>query len=366
MKKNLMIRGLKKIDFTVLCVDSGQKTYYDTVSGRSLPYSSGQQIKKSIMNNIYDSSEYFPSPLIFWHNAEGAKLTQGEVIPKCDPRYIDQLLAGYMAAAAKTDGEQEAVLKSKAHFAVSAMTPFHSKLAGLVEEKVIINKIDNPVYKLRKVEKKGDNVELSESEIIEFLNANNQRFSSIKLIPLKSGDRAHNRANGIFKYDVDIDLERLFRVSVSLGSNEINSKIEGELKAAGWKEVTIKNITYLEMPKEFHDEYAGLIAHAVFNWKITSNNSRTYDNMATFAAAICTDAKEVQICMQYEPSIDDDNKLEKGIALDGGGNGTKIFLEKFALEYLNISFNPDEVTPKNRAITDAEQYVKEAILEYYK
>ena len=51
MKQNsfIYLRGLKHAAFTVFCVENGQKTYYDPQFNARVPYSSGQQVKRSIL-----------------------------------------------------------------------------------------------------------------------------------------------------------------------------------------------------------------------------------------------------------------------------------------------------------------------------
>jgi hypothetical protein len=47
MRNYLFIRGLRRADHTVFAVADSQKTYYEPQFGRELPYSSGQQVKRS-------------------------------------------------------------------------------------------------------------------------------------------------------------------------------------------------------------------------------------------------------------------------------------------------------------------------------
>ena len=52
MKPYIYLRGLRHVDLSVFCVESGQKVYWDPVFGTSVPYSSGQQVKRSILDSI--------------------------------------------------------------------------------------------------------------------------------------------------------------------------------------------------------------------------------------------------------------------------------------------------------------------------
>ena len=58
MNKNsfIYLRGCKHAAFTVFCVEDGQKFYYDPQFNVRVPYSSGQQVKRSIMISLMRSS----------------------------------------------------------------------------------------------------------------------------------------------------------------------------------------------------------------------------------------------------------------------------------------------------------------------
>ncbi len=62
MQHTLYIRTLKKAEHTVFCVSDGQKTYYDPQFNRLIPYSSGQQIKRAVMDALAGELEEMPSP----------------------------------------------------------------------------------------------------------------------------------------------------------------------------------------------------------------------------------------------------------------------------------------------------------------
>ena len=52
MKPYIYLRGLRHIDLSVFCVESGQKSYWDPVFKVQVPFSSGQQVKRSILDTI--------------------------------------------------------------------------------------------------------------------------------------------------------------------------------------------------------------------------------------------------------------------------------------------------------------------------
>ena len=99
MNKNsfIYLRGCKHAAFTVFCVEDGQKSYYDPQFNVRVPYSSGQQVKRSIMGKLNEVLNVEPSPTEFYFDVDkkGA-LKEGEVLSSCDPHYVDQLLGGWM------------------------------------------------------------------------------------------------------------------------------------------------------------------------------------------------------------------------------------------------------------------------------
>lgn len=93
----IYLRGLKHAAFTVFCVADGQKSYYDPQFNVYAPYSSGQQVKRSIMEKIVETLNVEPSPVEFYFDVDkkGA-LKEGEVMSICNPEYVDQLIGGWM------------------------------------------------------------------------------------------------------------------------------------------------------------------------------------------------------------------------------------------------------------------------------
>ena len=154
--KELFIRTLKKVDFTVFCVDSDQKKYFDKQFGVLQPFSSGQQGKRSIMDTILENLNLRHAPITFNYEVNKEKLEQKEITQPCDPTYVDQMLGGWMSTPSKkggkksekvekTDNENEEVVadadknayKRRSPFSISAMTPLHPLLASLVKESLM-------------------------------------------------------------------------------------------------------------------------------------------------------------------------------------------------------------------------------------
>src|SRR5699024_330426 len=124
-------RGLRHVDLSVFCVENGQKKYWDPIFNVWVPYSSGQQVKRSILNAINDELQVEPSPVTFVFDVNKNTLGEGEVLSLCDPQYFDQLLGGWMKAA---KGGKERTLKRRSPFSISAMRPLHPLLGGRFTE----------------------------------------------------------------------------------------------------------------------------------------------------------------------------------------------------------------------------------------
>ncbi len=96
----IYVRTLKRAEHTVFCVQDGQKYYYDSQFNRRIPYSSGQQVKRSILDKLSSVLNEQPAPTTFLFDVNTKKeLKEGEVFATCDPAYPDQLFGGWMKAA---------------------------------------------------------------------------------------------------------------------------------------------------------------------------------------------------------------------------------------------------------------------------
>ena len=98
------------------------------------------------------------------------------------------------------------------------------------------------------------------------------------------------RASGLFVYDVAIDLRTLFCVSTNQYEPELSKEMIARLEEKGW--VKGHNVfgECLVLPKEERDKIIPALAHALINWRITSNQARTFSLMETLAVAISDNA----------------------------------------------------------------------------
>lgn len=298
MNKNsfIYLRGCKHAAFTVFCVEEGQKSYYDPQFNVKVPYSSGQQVKRSIMGKLNEVLNVEPSPTEFYFDVDkkGA-LKEGEVLSSCDPHYVDQLLGGWMRTP---KGGKEKAVKRRSPLSISAMTPLHSLLASVPKENISFDRSDRPNVHKVVVRDANGNV-LTDEQVSIFLNGSDRSLYR-KWIP------DNTRATGLFVYDVAIDLRRLFCVPTNQLEPEITSDMVETLKNDGWKVVNTVFGECLLMPKEQREKIIPAIADALIDWHITSNQARTFSLMETLAIAISDNANTLAAAIRAK-LIDGDN-----------------------------------------------------------
>lgn len=298
MNKNsfIYLRGCKHAAFTVFCVEDGQKSYYDPQFNVKVPYSSGQQVKRSIMGRLNEVLNVEPSPTESYFDVDkkGA-LKEGEVLSSCDPHYVDQLLGGWMRTP---KGGKEKAVKRRSPLSISAMTPLHPLLASVPKENISFDRSDRPNVHKVVVRDASGNV-LTDEQVSNFLNGSDRSLYR-KWIP------DNTRATGLFVYDVAIDLRRLFCVPTNQLEPEITSDMVETLKNDGWKVVNTVFGECLLMPKEQREKIIPAIADALIDWHITSNQARTFSLMETLAIAISDNANTLAAAIRAK-LIDGDN-----------------------------------------------------------
>lgn len=298
MNKNsfIYLRGCKHAAFTVFCVEDGQKSYYDPQFNVRVPYSSGQQVKRSIMGKLNEVLNVEPSPTEFYFDVDkkGA-LKEGEVLSSCDPHYVDQLLGGWMRTP---KGGKEKAVKRRSPLSISAMTPLHPLLASVPKENISFDRSDRPNVHKVVVRDANGNV-LTDEQVSIFLNGSDRSL-------YRKWIQDNTRATGLFVYDVAIDLRRLFCVPTNQLEPEITSDMVETLKNDGWKVVNTVFGECLLMPKEQRDKIIPAIADALIDWHITSNQARTFSLMETLAIAISDNANTLAAAIRAK-LIDGDN-----------------------------------------------------------
>lgn len=325
MKQNsfIYLRGLKHAAFTVFCVENGQKFYYDPQFNVRVPFSSGQQVKRSVLEKLNDILGVQPSPTEFYFDVDkkGA-LKEGEVLSSCDPHYVDQLLGGWMRTP---KGGKEKAVKRRSPLSISAMTPLHPLLSGLPKENISFDRSDRPNAHKVVVRDANGNV-LTDEQVCNFLDGNDRSLYR-KWIP------DNNRATGLFVYDVAIDLRRLFCVSTNQLEPEITADMVESLKADGWKVVNTAFGECLSMPKEQREQLIPAIADALLDWQITSNQARTFSLMETLAVAVSDNANTLAAAIRAK-LIDDNESKPKARPIIDENAGAKTFIALPCANYI--------------------------------
>ncbi len=277
MNPYIYLRALKHAEHTVFCVQDGQKTYFDPQFNRVVAFSSGQQVKRSVLDALTSNLNVQMAPITFNYNITAKKeLENKEPWSPCDPTYVDQLLGGWMRAG---DG---ITVKRRSPLSISAMRPLHPLLAGVDKENLTFDRSDKPDRHPVNV-RLGDRL-LTDDEIDEFLSTNNRTLPRRNWIP----DNA--RTGGLFVYDIAIDLRTLFSVSTNQHEPELSKEKIEELKSKGWVESENVFGKCLVLPKEERESVIPALASAVLNWRITSNQARTFSLMETLAVAVSDNA----------------------------------------------------------------------------
>ena len=325
MKQNsfIYLRGLKHAAFTVFCVENGQKFYYDPQFNVRVPFSSGQQVKRSVLEKLNDILGVPPSPTEFYFDVDkkGA-LKEGEVLSSCDPHYVDQLLGGWMRTP---KGGKEKAVKRRSPLSISAMTPLHPLLSGLPKENISFDRSDRPNAHKVVVRDANGNV-LTDEQVCNILDGNDRCL-------YRKWIQDNNRATGLFVYDVAIDLRRLFCVSTNQFEPEITADMVESLKTDGWKVVNTAFGECLLMPKEQREQLIPAIADALLDWQITSNQARTFSLMETLAVAVSDNANTLAAAIRAK-LIDDNESKPKARPIIDENAGAKTFIALPCANYI--------------------------------
>ena len=297
MKPYLYLRGLKIAEHTVFAVQDGQKTYYDPIHGRKVAYSSGQQVKRSILDFLTEDTGEKRAPITFNYeiNSKDA-LENKEPWSPCDPTYADQLIGGWMRARPGV-----ITLKRKSPLSISAMRPLHPLLVSQNIENLTFDRSDKPEqHPVRVLNAVGE--ELSTEQIDEYLQSKQRTLPRRNWIP----DNA--RTTGLFVYDIAIDRSRLFSVAVNQHEPELTKESLENLKAQGW--VLSPNGERLICPAERRNQLIPALAKALVEWHITSNQARTYSPQTTLALAISENASLIASAIRADLNDEDLRKAD--------------------------------------------------------
>lgn len=320
--KIIYIRTLKRAEHTVFGVEDGQKRYYDPQFNKYVPYSSGQQVKRSLIDRLTSVINEVPAPttFVFDVNSKG-ELEEGEVFANCNPMYADQLFGGWMKAA---KGGKERTIKRRSPLSISAMRGLHPLLSGIDRENVSFDRSDRPNNEVIVRDKDGN--QMSDEDIIALLEGKDRSLSR-KWIP------DNRRATGLFVQDIAIDLRRLFCVSLNSFEPEITEETEEQLRENRWLESENVFGKCLVAPKEMQEKLIPALANSIINWAITSNQSRTFSLMETLAVSISDNANKIAASIRAKLDEEEDNKALP--IVEENLNGVDSFISLTAAGYIH-------------------------------
>ena len=339
----LFIRGLRQVSHTVFNVQDGQKTYYDPQFNREVAYSSGQQVKRSILDAVSQFLSERRAPVTFNRaiNAEGG-IEDKEPWSPCNPKYADQLLGGWMRA--KSGGGD--TVKRRSPLSISAMRPLHPLLSGLAKESASFDRSDDPErHPVRVVNADGD--EMTPEEIDDFLESNDTTLRRRNWIPK---DQVGPRAHGLFVFDVAIDLQRLFTVSTNQHEPELECETIEELQDEGW--TLTENEEHLVCPEERQEEIIEALAHGLVNWRVTSNQSRTFSPQPTLALAVSNDANRVTGAIRAD--LTDEGRRLDAVPVIDAFDGVDVYVMPTAKSHIpGVTASPDALDQAQKDIANS-------------
>lgn len=306
----IYLRVLRHADHTVFSVQEGQKFYYDPQFGTKMAYSSGQQVKRSVLEELTTYLDVPFAPITFnWEIDTKGKAEQKEPHSPCDPSFVDQMLGGYMKAESG-----DYTIKRRSPLSISAMRPLHPKLGGLesIKENLTFDRTSHPEGHIVKVSTvvNGKREEIASDVLNDWLTSNKRTLPNRKWIP------DHTRASGLFVFDVAIDLRTLFCVSLNRLEPELHPDMEAKLRDLGWVEGKNTFGSCLICPAEKRTEIIPALTHALLNWRITSNQSRTFSLMETLAVAVSDNANQIAYAIRGELKEDTGERQEAVAKLD--------------------------------------------------
>jgi hypothetical protein len=345
----LYLRGLRQVDHTVFCVADGQKTYRDPLTNTYMPYSSGQQVKRSILDSMIEALGMEKAPVTFNFTLEKDKSSgkqtfgQGEPWSVCDPSYPDQLIGGWMRA-----GKASAPMKRRSPLSISALRPLHPTLAGLAREPITFDRSDEPErQKVRVIDEDGK--EVSHEAFIAFLRSENRNLPMRHWIPQEN---VGPRASGLFIYDIAIDLRTLFSVSLNDFEPELAPETAASLMENGWQKSA--NGDRLICPREMRERIIAALAHSLLFWRVTSNQSRTFSPQNTLAVAISNHAGRIADTIRAE--LTEESEYKRAVPILEKRAGAELYVTLPAKAYVA------DVTASADALDAAEQHLRQRLL----
>jgi hypothetical protein len=349
MNPFIYLRALRYVQHSVFSVADGQKFYWDPIFGNKSAYSSGQQVKRSVLDAMVTELNTPFAPVTFnWTITKENKAEQGEAWSVCDPSFPDQLIGGYMKAEKDTG-----TVKRRSPLSISAMRPLHPLLGGLENDGEAMSfdrssSADRQTVNVYR-EVGGKRELMSEEELNAWL------LDTKRTLPPRKWIEPQKRATGLFVYDVAIDLRTLFCVSTNQIEPELYPGTIEKLKQNGWQETENVFGRCLVCPPSEREKIIHALANALLNWRITSNQARTFSLMETLAIAVSDNAN--QVAYSIRAALDPEKERQANPIIDETADA-RIFLTPSISGYIK------GLSGSAKAIDDAKAYLVEQLLQF--
>jgi hypothetical protein len=174
-------------------------------------------------------------------------------------------------------------------------------------------------------------VEIPQNELEDWLTSNKRNLGPKYYN--NDDSKALTRASGLFVYDIAIDLRTLFCVSTNKLEPELFPEIEQKLRDEGWIEGQNIFGHCLICPSNKREEIIKALADALINWRITSNQARTFSLMETLAIAISEDANQIAYAIRGE--LRDDSDRPRATPKIDETTSAEIFVTPIASAYIS-------------------------------
>ncbi len=351
MKNNhyLYLRILRHADHAVFCVQDGQKSYRHPVFNTNVPFSSGQQVKRSVLEAMLDMLGEPFSPVqitqVLKKTTSKTSLGDGEPLSAADPAFADQLIGGWMKAQKqdKTKGKKEEeggeakrVYRRRSPLSISAMRALHPLLTSMNQESVTFDRTGVPGdHQVIVRDEKGNSLMVEDEngklvpgpELQAFLD---DTGDSLKLRTFMPKGKISPRATGLFVVDIAIDLRRLFTVSTDPYDPEVDNATAARLRDLGWR---AEGHT-LACPPERREEIIEALSEALIHWRITSNQARTYSPQETLAVAISPNANRIAAAIRADLADAVDTERQQAVPVVEPIDGVELFISPALRAYI--------------------------------
>jgi hypothetical protein len=193
---------------------------------------------------------------------------------------------------------------------------------------------------------------MSEEEVQEFLESNDRTLPRRKWIP---EDQVGPRAHGLYVFDVAVDLDRLFTVSTNQHEPELDTEKIEELQEEGW--TLTENEEHLVCPEERRDEIIEALATGLTDWRVTSNQSRTFSPQPTLCLAISDDANRVTNAIRAD--LTEEGRGEEAVPVIDTFEGVSVYTMPACKGHVTgVTASPDALDKAREDIVERLQAVE--------